>query len=168
MKEMIEKYYTEQYSTLVKRFTNRAGSVWNAEDVVSEGFSRALTYADSYNPDKKELGAWLNTIMNNSLKNFKQADRLMGMSVEFDELKDDGVPMGEIASVCRKDIYKMIAEEPVDNNVEILNLYFRNNYTPKDIQEVLDIPRGTVLSSITRFVKKVKDRYEDTSSGLGS
>jgi RNA polymerase sigma factor (sigma-70 family) len=168
MKEMIEKYYGEQYKTLVKRFTNRAGSVWNAEDVVSEGFARALTYADSYNPDKKELGAWINTIMNNSLKNFKHADRLMGMSVEFDELKNEGIPLNAITNVCRKDIYKMIENEPVDNNVEILDLYFRNNYTPKDIQEVLDIPRGTVLSTITRFVRKVKDRYEDTSSGLGS
>lgn len=168
MKEMIEKYYSEQYSTLVKRFTNRAGSVWNAEDVVSEGFVRALTYADSYNPEKREIGAWINAIMNNALKNFKQSERLMGMSVGFDELKNDGIPMGELASVCRRDIYNMITEESVDNNVEILDLYFRNNYTPKDIQEVLDIPRGTVLSTITRFVRKVKDRYEDSSSRSGS
>lgn len=168
MKEMVEKYFNEHYNTLVKRFTNRAGTTWNAEDVVSEGFTRALTYADSYNPERKELGAWINTIMNNSLKNFKQADRLMGMSVSFDELKNDGIPMGEIAGVCRRDIYNMIDNEPVDNNVEILQLYFKNNYTPKDIQEVLDIPRGTVLSTITRFITKVKERYADTSSGLGS
>lgn len=168
MKEMIEKYYTEQFDTLVKRFTNRAGTKWNAEDVVSEGFARALTYADSYDPKKKELGAWINTIMNNSLKNFKQADRLMGMSVEFNEMKNDGIPMGEIAGVCRQDIYCMITQERVPSSQEVLELYFRHNYTPKDIQEVLDMPRGTVLSTITRFVRKVKDRYEDTSSGLGS
>tara|TARA_R110000772_G_scaffold64122_2_gene143393 strand:- start:5271 stop:5768 length:498 start_codon:yes stop_codon:yes gene_type:complete len=165
---MIEKYHKAHYDILVKRFTNRAGSVWNAEDVVSEGFVRALTYSDSYDPKKKELGAWINTIMNNSLKNFKQADRLMGMSIEFNEVKNGGIPMGEIASVCRSDIYRMIQEESAGDKVEILNLYFRNNYTPKDIQEVLDIPRGTVLSTITRFVRKVKDRYEDSSSRSGS
>ena len=168
MIEMIEKYYDEHYGSLVKRFTNRAGSVWNAEDVVSEGFARAMTYADSYNPENKELGAWINTIMNNSLKNFKRDERMFGMTVEFDELKNEGIPMEDISGVCRRDIYSMIDAEPVDDNVEILKLYFRHNYTPKDIQEVLDKPRGTVLSTITRFVTKVKERYADTSSGSGS
>ena len=164
MNEMIEEYFRKEHGTLVKRFTNRAGTSWNAEDVVSEGFARAIKYANSFDPNKKEFGAWMNAILNNALKAFKRDEMNYGMCMEFDEVKEGGSPDGKTVRACKNEIREMIAAEGNPQHVELLTLYYPLNYKPKEIQESLDLSRSTVMTIITRFNKKVKERYEGTGS----
>lgn len=163
MDEMIEEYFRKEYATLVKRYYNRAGSVHNSEDIVAEGFARALRYSNSFDPKRKEFGAWLNTILNNCLRNFKRDERNYGMNLEFEEDKFEGVDLGELVTMSRREIRKMIEEVGTTLQNEILTLYYINNYSPRDIERVLDCPTGTVLGTMTRFRAKVLERYEDSS-----
>ena len=85
---MIEQFYKENYNILVKRIQARRMQECDAEDVVQEAFVRALKYADSFNPDFHEIGAWFNTILNNSFKEYRH-DNYTGDYSFCDDREED-------------------------------------------------------------------------------
>ena len=161
MNKVLEKFYVENRLVLVKRLTNRAGSIDNAEDILQEAFARALKYGGSFDPKKCELGAWFNTIMNNALRDFKKAERLSGMSTTYEEDeeqedKEDEPPILNY-DLCQR-ISKEIAKRDI-NARSVLHLYFERQYKVGEIKQVLDIPYKTAESIIYRFKADMADEY---------
>ena len=158
MESKIDQFYSENFDTLVKRYHNRAGSRPNAEDVVQEAFSRALKYYSTFEESKKEFGAWFNTIANNALRDFKNQEKRMGMSVEFNE-EDWGTSLNLDDEMLKESIYTKIAEKPKQQR-EILKLHFEKQYMAKEIAEQMDVPHRTVVTTVVRFSKEIKDWYD--------
>lgn len=153
----IENFYSENFKQLVKRYHNRAGSRQNAEDVVQEAFSRAMKYYDNFQESKKEFGAWFNTIANNALRDFKNDEKRMGMSVEFEE-EDWGIPLDIEDKVLKQRIRSKIDEKPMPQS-QVLHLRFNKQYMTKEISEMMDIPQRTAINIIVRFQKEIEDWY---------
>jgi len=158
----IENFYSENFELLVKRYHNRAGSKTNAEDVVQEAFSRAMKYYKTFQESKKEFGAWFNTIANNALRDFKNQEKRMGMSVEFNE-EDWGLGLSLTDEVLKDRIRQKIADKDGQQQ-EILTLHFEKQYMPKEISEQMDVPHRTVVTTIVRFTREIKDWYERSMS----
>ncbi|MEL7423474.1 MAG: RNA polymerase sigma factor [Bacteroidota bacterium] len=156
--ELLTNFYEEERGTLVKKLSRRAGSPENAEDVVQEAFTRALKYVDSYDKAKREFGAWFNTILNNALRDFKRDEKNYGMSMEAaggeEEVEEPRLDVRQE----RREVRDLIFQKG-EVQQEILRLYYILNYTPKDIQAVTEHPRGTILSTITRFQQEVMEKY---------
>lgn len=156
--ELLTNFYEEERETLVKRISRRAGSPENAEDIVQEAFTRAFKYIKSYENTKREFGAWFNTILNNALRDFKRDERNYGMSMEREGEAEEGVEPRLDVKQERHEVRQLIFQKG-EVQQEILRLYFILNYAPKDIQAVTEYPRGTILSTITRFQQEVMEKY---------
>lgn len=154
---ILGRFFENNYNELIKRVSFRAGSPENAEDIVQEAFVRALKYWNSYDPEKKELGAWFNSILNNALRAFKKDERLYGMCDEFNEEEVDGVVLSQTKSGLRKFIDRAIAERP-SNVADVLHLYFVLGYKPREIVEVTDADAAFVSRMVYNFREELKEK----------
>lgn len=167
MKQTLIDFYNNERNTLVKKYNRRAGSPENAEDVVQEAFTRALQYIDSYDPSKKELGAWFYTILQNSLRDFKREDKNGGM-VMFEEEHMEPTEFVDLDKEVRNELHNLI-DTKNDVAKEVLTLYFRHGYMIKDIDNTTDHSYAAIKAIILRFKKEVKEKYaESVRGGLGS
>jgi len=160
MQKEIEQHYIENYGKFVKILTNRAGSVQGAEDVIQDAYERALRYKNSFNPNLQEFGGWFNGILNNALRCYKLNERCLGMSVEYDEEREEGEPLLEWQ---QNTIDCVLAEVDKRKFVErqALYLYFFRQYKPRDIVQVLEITNAYVRTLVKKFKKEMKAKYEE-------
>jgi len=155
---ILAEFYKERREDLLRRLNYGAGSPEAAEDVLQEAFVRALIYWDTFNPEHKELGAWFNTIMRNSLRDFKREEWLFGMGEEFDEELCDPQEMPINESELVKKIYELVDDKIADHQ-EILLLYFEKHYSPKDIANITEFKVKTIKQVVWRFKTEVIERY---------
>lgn len=156
MIDVIEKYYVENHSMLVKRFTRPAGTVWNAEDVVQTAFERALKYHHTYNPEQV-FSTWFTALLRNALIDKLNEER--GIVYEdFNEFDWEAPSTIDYDQTMRM-IEEMIEEENPDHQ-PILDLHFLKGYTAKDIYEFNKMSYPNTRKIIQRFRDKVKKRID--------
>lgn len=155
--DTLTKFYLKNQRELHKRVANRAGGAYNAEDVVQEAFARALKYWDTYDPNNKELGAWFNTILNNTLKDFKREELMYGMCIEFDENLYKGT---ELSLTNHHMVAKVkgLIEAKCPHTRGILELYYLKGYKPQDIEQILDVSNKSIRMAVWRFKDEVKEK----------
>jgi len=152
----LNEYYIKQYDRLVKRVSYRAGGIPNAEDVVQEAFTRALTYIDAYDPAQKPFAAWFNTILNNALKDFKRAERNAGTTVDEPVIEDLDAEIykSEVVEELLSEIDQM-----KEQSKEILKQFVVLGYTAKEVVQATDFNIHTVRKCIADFYKAARERY---------
>ena len=158
MYKEIEQHYIDNRRMLVKVMTNRAGSVENAEDIVQEAFARALRYRSSFSVYKNDLRAWINAILNNTLRDFKIDERRMGMSVEYNEDMDEPCPLHEWESDMIEAVKADIERKPVLVR-QALYLYFFKGYKPREIAQVVEMTNGYIRTSVKEFKQQMRKKY---------
>lgn len=162
-KALLESFYKENFSSLCKKWTRRAGSYENAEDCIQEAFTRALKYLPSYTRTEDEFGAWMNSIINRCVKQIKKDVFFYEPieenedAVESDELED--VFLGNEKLKALHDQI-MARKQPTK---DILYMKFIKGYTPFEIGQVLDMNAKAISMTIYRFRKEVIDK--DAKSG---
>jgi RNA polymerase sigma factor (sigma-70 family) len=157
MKEIIRDLYENIYDQSLHRVKNRVGGLINAEDVVQEAFTRALTYANSFNERIASVGGWFNTILNNAAKDFKREERLSGMSTTDEELGEPADTTAYNNEMVEK-VLEGMDESPYR---EILRLYFLLGYTPADIAKVTDQRPQSISNAVQRFKNEMRERYPE-------
>lgn len=161
MYDLIEKFYKENRSVLVKRLNRRAGGVENAEDILQEAFVRALKYKDSFNPERQEIGAWFNTIMNNVLVVHQRAQMLGGVTIPYDEHEHEEAY--ECGAETRAQV-KEILEVLYSKNTKVKNilyLYFVNGLKMWEIRDVTDQSYKSIQIMIHRFRLEMIEEFGD-------
>lgn len=160
MRKQIEQHYAKHFDRLVKVYSNRAGGIWHAEDVVQEAFSRALKYQNSFDPDKQAFGGWFNGILNNSLREYKAKERLLGMSVEYTEDMDDLTPLMEWEDDLINAVKADMARKP-EQVRQALWLYFFRQYKPREIAQVVEMSNTYIRTSVKEFKQEMRKKYGD-------
>jgi RNA polymerase sigma factor (sigma-70 family) len=158
MVALIHEHYLENHGKLVHKLQYRAGTIWNAEDVVQEAYCRALKYKGTYGVQEQDFGAWINKIINNALRTAQAAERRMGMSVEYNEDMDEMVDMLE----WEEDMIKVVTNEMDKKSSavrQVLYLYFFSQYKPREISQVLDISNGYIRTTVKEFKNQLKAKY---------
>lgn len=131
----------------------------DAEDIVQETFTRALKYHNSFNPDISNLHQWVNGIFSRCIKDFQRDKRMQGMSVE---LKEDDAISGETIGEDNKtleEIEEMVKRISSPVVKQICYLHFIQQYTPREIVQVVDTTVGNIRTSIWGFRKDLKVVY---------
>lgn len=153
---VIEKHFEDNYKRIVKRMSFRAGTIWAAEDVVMEAYSRAILYIKAF--DGTDFDKWFATILHNCLREFKNAEK-GHTAVEFDEADFDGVDCNGYNGRIMAQIYNFIqTKTPIQ--IEILMLYFHQEYNPMDISRMTYYKYSQVHQVILRFTKELKEMYK--------
>jgi len=154
--EQIEEMYEAKYDDLVRIYKSRAGAN-DVEDVVQEGFYRALLYKDSFNPTYISLSNWLTSILNNCL-------------IDMLKEKRDGAAMHDsdteptIDDRCPSDVEleaKIVAdiEKKTPTARQILWLYFVMGNKLDEIQKILGGSYHTIDVYTRRFRQECQEKY---------
>jgi RNA polymerase sigma-70 factor, ECF subfamily len=120
-----------------------------AEDIAQEAFLAAIRSLDRFDR-RRPFGPWLHRIVVNRAIDYSRRRQLRAES----ELHDVGVEPPE-----RGDAHGLagaIARLPAEQRAVIV-LRHLLDYTPGEIAELLDLPRGTVNSRLRRGLDALKD-----------
>jgi RNA polymerase sigma factor (sigma-70 family) len=152
----LEAHFRENRLKLVKRIMFRCGSLEDAEDIVQEAYFRALKYHNSYSGDNYDK--WFNTVLNNSLRDFKNAQAHHQLP-EFDEEDADGTSCTHYTEHILKEVYELIRTKSAVQQ-EVLMLYFKHEYTPVDISRITSYSYSQCHQIIYRFRNELKELYQ--------
>lgn len=132
----------------------------DAQDIVQESYLRAYKFFSGYQGG--DARAWLLKIVRNTSYSFLEKNRPASQSEEFDEKVHTGdeAPLDAEAALERASDSRMLHEAldelPV-NFREILILRELEGLSYKEIGEVVNVPIGTVMSSLARGRDRLRE-----------
>jgi len=154
--DQLEQIFKDKYDDLVRIYKSRAGEN-DVEDMLQEGFYRALHYKDSFHPTFLGLETWLTAIFNNCLRDLLREKR-------------DGAAMHDseheptIDSRCPSDVEmeaKIVGEikGKRGNTKNILWLYFVMGCKNEDIHKIVGGSYKNVDMATYNFRNEMRDKY---------
>jgi len=143
-------------------------SAEDAEDLVQETFFKAYKYYDKFE-EGTNLKAWLFKILKNTFINNYRKKKLEPRSVDFAEIEDSferivrrdsaepgGDPETEFFNgVLDDDVRKALESLPYDYRMVVI-LADLEDFSYKEIAEIMDCPAGTVMSRLFRGRKMLQ------------
>lgn len=157
-KELITQYYKENFHKWVKRLSRRVPSEMDAEDVVHEAFTRALTYAHTFDPNISAIDTWFTNILNNTHRRMKRNDFLSCEIQEGDWFTKEADDYEDDEFTCKK-IKEKISGVKHDHHRNVLFSHFIAGNKVGQVASQLNIPVATVKTIIKRFKKAVGEEY---------
>ena len=172
-RDVINHYKNGLYAFL-KRFLNHHDQV---EDVFQETFLQLYNSRSSFDPTKN-LRPWLFTIAANKAKDAlrkqqRTATVSIGSIVSSEEMSfgdaldiissHDKMPLDELAQDETAMRVRQIISEMPENLREILILSYFNQFSYKQMAEMLSIPIGTIKSRLHTAVAKFAKEWKTTA-----
>ena len=154
--KLIEDYYKEKYDDLVRMYSSRAGPD-DVEDVIQEGFYRALKYIHTFNPTYITVDQWMSGIINNCLKDMlrEKRDGAAMHDSDHDPTIDDRCPSDtELEGKILGEIGKQVGAKR-----HILWLYFKMGYQNKDIHQIVGGSYANVDWATQTFKAAMQSKY---------
>jgi RNA polymerase sigma-70 factor, ECF subfamily len=124
-----------------------------AEDIAQEAFLAAIRSLDRFDR-RRPFGPWLHRIVVNRAIDWTRARKLRAEA----ELAAE-VPAPELPDRDSRALLEGLASLPPEHRAVIV-LRHLLGYTPGEIAELLDLPRGTVNSRIRRGLDKLEGTLE--------
>ena len=137
-------------------------SAEDAEDLVQETYFKAYKYYDKFE-EGTNLKAWLFKILKNTFINNYRKRKLEPRSVDFAEIEDSFERIvrrdaSEPPSDPETDFFSSVLDDDVKKALESLPYDYRmvvvladlEDFSYKEIAEILDCPVGTVMSRLYR------------------
>jgi RNA polymerase sigma-70 factor (ECF subfamily) len=122
-----------------------------AEDIAQEAFLAAVRNLDRFDR-RRPFGPWLHRIAVNRAIDWARAAKLRAEAEEQDVAAPERIDPDER-------MLPALASLDPDHRAVIVLRYLLE-YTPGEIAELLDLPRGTVNSRLRRGLDKLKARLE--------
>jgi RNA polymerase sigma-70 factor (ECF subfamily) len=128
-----------------------------AEDIAQEAFLAAVRALDRFDR-KRPFGPWLHRIVVNRAIDWARARAFRG------EVWDDAVAeapaQGRPAAAYSESVVDGLAELSAEHRAVIVLRYLLE-YTPGEIAELLELPRGTVNSRLRRGLDRLADALSE-------
>ncbi|REK37610.1 MAG: RNA polymerase sigma factor [Planctomycetota bacterium] len=160
----------EQYYELLYRFAYRlSGSSADAEDLVQQAFLAAHAKLDQLRESDK-VRSWLFTIVHNAFR--KQVRRQHPQAFSTLPSEPDPQVEAQVDAVADADALQTALNQLTEEHRTPLILFYFEDFSYKQIAEMLDIPVGTVMSRLSRGKEHLRERmapaYEHASSTVGA
>jgi RNA polymerase sigma factor (sigma-70 family) len=132
----------------------------DAEDLVQESYLRAFKFFSGFQGG--DARAWLLKIVRNTSYTWLEKNKPMAQAEEFDEkihVVESAAPDAEsvlVQSVESRMLREALEELPV-NFREVLVLRELEGMSYKEIADVIDVPIGTVMSSLARGRERLRE-----------
>lgn len=169
------QYAPQLYSAAVRMTRSRT----DAEDLVQETYLRAYRGYANFT-EGTNLRAWLFRILTNTFINSYRAKQRRVQETDLDDVEDlylykriSGI---DVASRSAEDtLFDLFTDDEVKNALEALPESFRmpvlladvEDFSYKEIAEMLDIPIGTVMSRLHRGRKAMQKALLDFATERG-
>ena len=138
-----------------------------AQEVLQDTFVRIWNKSSYYNPQKGRLFTWMMNIARNlaintlNSKAVKDKSKIQGLDNNVYNIKSSYNTTEEVVDIC--DILQRLDQK----YRTIIELAYFEGFTQKEISEKLDIPLGTVKSSVKIAMRKLKSIYTGKSNLYG-
>jgi RNA polymerase sigma-70 factor (ECF subfamily) len=169
------QYAPQLYSGALRMTRNPS----DAEDLVQEAYLRAYRSFNTFQ-EGTNLRAWLFRILTNTFINTYRAKQRRPQESQLDDIEDlylykriSGI---NAASRSAEDtLFEMFTDDEVKNALEELPQAFRlpvlladvEEFSYKEIAEILHIPLGTVMSRLHRGRKAMQKKLSDFATERG-
>lgn len=159
-KEGDGKAFRELYGRYAKAMLNISFRIVNdralAEDILQESFLKAFKNISGFD-QKASFGSWLKRIVvNGSIDELRKQKAIYQSIDDFDIVEEGPVDEPEYNSMDMEMIRKCIGMLPEGYRV-ILTLFLLEDYTHKEIAEMVNISEGTSKSQYSRAKAKLKE-----------
>ena len=145
----LERLFREHWPRAYRAARLVTGDDAAAEDIAQEAFLAAVRNLDRFDR-RRPFAPWLHRIVVNRAIDWTRARRLRA-EVELGE----HLPAAPAAEPDG-DVFGRIAELPPDHRAVVVLRYLLE-YTPGEIAQLLDLPRGTVNSRLRRGLDRMKN-----------
>ena len=151
--EYIEQTVKKYSSSMLKTAFSLLKSTADAEDAVQEAFIKLLTKAPEFESDE-QCKAWLLRVTVNISKNMLKSARRKNL------------PLTEEIPYCEKSDGVLPYVLSLDEKYRVVtHLYYYENYSIKEISEILSLPGATVGTRLSRarkmLEKSLKEDFAD-------
>jgi RNA polymerase sigma-70 factor (ECF subfamily) len=120
-----------------------------AEDIAQEAFLAAVRALDRFDR-KRPFGPWLHRIVVNRAIDWARARAFREVLDDAPEIADESRPPGPYSEGVLAGLEALAPEHRA-----VIVLRYLLEYTPGEIAEVLDLPRGTVNSRLRRALDRL-------------
>src|SRR5437868_1802755 len=128
-----------------------------AEDIAQESFLAAVRNLDRFDR-KRPFGPWLHRIVVNRAIDWARARALRREAAEV-ETSDEEFDTGDLGNPFSQGVAAGLASLKPEQRAVIVLRYLLE-YSPGEIAELLDLPRGTVNSRLRRGLDKLETIIE--------
>ena len=150
-KEQILEQTIEKYSNMVYRLAMaRTRNIETSEDVYQEVFLRLAKKMPDFESEEHKK-AWLIRVTINCTKSFLNS-AFMRHRAELDENIKFETPE-------RHELYYAVLELPI-NDRTLIHLYYYENYSIKEISQILHTNENTIKSRLARAREKLKEKVK--------
>ncbi|WP_299103294.1 RNA polymerase sigma factor [uncultured Winogradskyella sp.] len=128
----------------------------DAKDAMQEGFLKAFTNIESFQPEAT-FGAWLKRIIINQCLDVLKKNQLQFDAVEVSELRITNEEDWQFDSSISKQEILTAIEQLNEKHKIVVKLYLLEGYDHEEISEILDIPIKTSRTHLRRGKLKLQD-----------
>ncbi|HKI62860.1 MAG TPA: sigma-70 family RNA polymerase sigma factor [Mariprofundaceae bacterium] len=156
--KVIEAHYRANAKRLVKQLTIKSRGVHNAEDIVQDMYTNALTYWRSFNATKASLNTWLMEIMNNAAKDHMTKEKMHGALGNTDDkiVPDETINPAADARLELNDIKRhLLTKRGQTRAILVAALIEQAPYN--DIAAQFGINEKAVKQSVWRFREELRN-----------
>ena len=129
-----------------------------AEDIAQEAFLAAIRALDRFDV-RRPFGPWLHRIVVNRAIDWARA-RTLRAEIGGDSLAERAAPAFAPTDPLSEPVAQALAALPPEHRAVIV-LRHLLEYTPGEIADLLDLPRGTVNSRLRRGLDRLHDERPD-------
>jgi RNA polymerase sigma factor (sigma-70 family) len=159
-----EVLYKRYYRVLLGIALRYAGNLSEAEDVLQDSFIKVFHSIGSYS-GKGSFEGWLKRIVQNTAINSYRSrikfDLYVDLSDQEDKISDDGLS-AVFEKLNTKDAIGLLNSMPEGYRL-VINLYFIDGYSHKEIAEMLNITPGTSKSQLFKAKNYLRNLVETTN-----
>ncbi|MDX6450889.1 MAG: hypothetical protein QOH16_938 [Gaiellaceae bacterium] len=148
----LELLFREHWPRAYRAAQLVTGDAAAAEDIAQEAFLAAVRNLDRFDR-RRPFGPWLHRIVVNRAIDWTRARKLRAEVELGDYLPAAPAPERDGNTLAR------IAELPAEHRAVVVLRYVLE-YTPGEIADLLDLPRGTVNSRLRRGLDRMKETAE--------
>ncbi len=154
--EVYQLFSSKLFALGLKYCRNKA----DAEDVLQDSFIRAFEKIHQFN-DKGSFEGWLKRIViNTALQKYREKSPLQLVKNNYDVENEEAASVTiEEENVDIDFLFEIIQQLP-DRYRLVFNLYVLDNYSHKEIAEMLSISEGTSKSNLSRARKLLKQKLQ--------
>jgi len=159
--DIIGKHYSCNFNKLVNRLSwSFGGNVSLSEECIQESYTRALKFFYSYDIDRAPFQTWFNSILRNTIKDFKKSDKSKISTSEEDVLNSIPDINGGEEFQFRREICNKVEKDfsllsPKARTA--VHLYFFKNLLPHEIEKNT---KGLSKFSVRKYVHQAQQTME--------
>lgn len=160
-KAKAEEIFNEFSDYVFKTAFMLTNSQFSADDIVQESFIRIFKNYHTFD-ESKPLKPWIYKIVLNTFREMKRKQKWLIFSEQLPDRKEDYVKADDqlIKQEVEKELITSISKLS-DKYKEVLVLYYFEDFSLKEISEILSIPVGTCKSRIHNAIKKLNKMCND-------